>query len=534
MRAISTLFSLFLAAFALAQTPVIVKDIFPGTGSSFLDSKESPVSIGPIIYFSANDGTHGQELWRSDGTETGTYMVKDIRPDSIGSAPIRFTLLGDKILFFANDGTHGDELWVTDGTEAGTVLVKDVNPGPGSAIRRNYLPQERDRIVHNGTFYFAADTGPGFSQLWRSDGTEQGTQFVSDVCPGCNANNSATGEFAILNDTLFLEGGSKMWRSDGTTAGTISFVDNQQTGGPGLVRYLASVDGLLYMTGGTNSFSLDLWASDGTKVGTRLVKDFTDSGAPHFFTPFANRVFFFSDRNLWSTDGTEANTQMESQLLAENPNTRRNNMIVWKNELYFRARAADGLYYLYKTDGSTNGETQVYVQNFISTALSTPVFFATNEDYLFYDAYSNSPSIIGIVRVDSSGGITSIPVGTPVENLVIAENNLFFWTQKNNTTGKELWKLPLTTSATQNPANELAIKIYPTLSSTGIFYLELKEDEVFDVEVRVFDAMGKESRHITHLKSSTLDLGGLPNGMYWVRVATRNGKYSVRKLIIGQ
>ncbi len=400
-------------------------------------------------------------------------------------------------------------------------------------IRRNYLPQERDKIVHNGLFYFAADTGPDFSQLWRSDGTEQGTQFVSDVCPSCDANNFSTGEFAILNDTLFLEGGSKLWRSDGTTVGTISFLNNLDPGGPGLVRYLASVNGLLYMTGGTNSFSLDLWASDGTKNGTQLVKDFQDSGTPHFFIPFADRVFFFSDSNLWSTDGTEAGTQMESQLVAENPFQRKNNMLVWKNELYYRARAADDKSYLYKTDGSPNSETQVYIQNFLSTAFSTPVFFVTNEDYLFYDVYSSNPSIIGIVRVDSSGGVTGIPVGTAVENLVIAENNLFFWTQKN-TTGKELWRLPLTTSTTQNPSNELALNIYPTLSTTGVFYLDMEDGDVSDVEVRVFDATGKESRCLTHLKASILDLGGLPSGMYWVRVAKGNGKYSVRKLIIGK
>ncbi len=532
MRTTLSILPLLFAGLVLAQTPTIVKDIFPGTGSSFLTSKEIPVSIGPILYFSANDGSHGQELWRSDGTLSGTYMIKDIQPDSVGSAPIRLTVLGDEILFFANDGVHGDELWITNGTEAGTVLVKDINPGPGSAIRRNYLGQERDRIVHNGVFFFAADTGPDFSQLWRSDGTEQGTQFISNVCPICYTNSFATGEFTILNDTLFLEGGTNLWRSDGTTVGTISFLNNQDPGSPSLVRFLTSVNGLMYLSGGTSSFSPDLWACDGTKAGTRLVKDFSDYGTPHSFTPFANRVFFYSDHNLWSTDAMEAGTQLESQLLAESPFTLKNNMLVWKNELYFRARAADDLYYLYKTDGSPNGETQIYIQNFLGTALSTPAFFASNEQYLFYDAYSNSPSIVGIVRVDSSGGIKTFPVGTIVENLVIAENNLFFWTQKNNTTGKELWKLPLTTSATQNLANDLAINIYPTLSTTGIFHLEMEDEDLTDVEVRVFDAAGKESRRLTHLKSSTLDLLGLSSGLYWVQVTNGKGQYAVRKLII--
>ena len=68
MRTILSILPLLFAGIVLAQTPTIVKDIFPGTGSSITSSKETPVSIGPILYFSANDGSHGQELWRSDGT----------------------------------------------------------------------------------------------------------------------------------------------------------------------------------------------------------------------------------------------------------------------------------------------------------------------------------------------------------------------------------------------------------------------------------------------------------------------------------
>ena len=31
-------------------------------------------------------------------------------------------------LFHASDGVHGDELWITDGTATGTKLVRDINP----------------------------------------------------------------------------------------------------------------------------------------------------------------------------------------------------------------------------------------------------------------------------------------------------------------------------------------------------------------------------------------------------------------------
>ena len=88
-------------------------------------------NVNGTLFFAANDGVHGTELWKSDGTAAGTVLVKDIDPagEARTSAVGNSTNVNGTLFFTANDGTHGVELWKSDGTAAGTVMVKDIIPG---------------------------------------------------------------------------------------------------------------------------------------------------------------------------------------------------------------------------------------------------------------------------------------------------------------------------------------------------------------------------------------------------------------------
>ena len=66
--------------------------------------------LGGTLYFKADDGAHGDELWKSDGTRSGTAMVEDIDPGDVGSQLWNFTVLGDALCFFAFIGDVG-QLW---------------------------------------------------------------------------------------------------------------------------------------------------------------------------------------------------------------------------------------------------------------------------------------------------------------------------------------------------------------------------------------------------------------------------------------
>src|SRR5699024_4407850 len=94
------------------------------------------VDAGGALYFGARGhGTGGQELWRSDGTADGTYLVKDIRRGDNGSSPDELTVVNDRLFFSATTGSAGRELWTSDGTEDGTVMVRDIHPAAGADPR---------------------------------------------------------------------------------------------------------------------------------------------------------------------------------------------------------------------------------------------------------------------------------------------------------------------------------------------------------------------------------------------------------------
>jgi ELWxxDGT repeat protein len=115
--------------------------------------------FGDRLYFAANDGEHGRELWTSDGTAAGTAMLLDVFPGAFSSGPSWLTVAGGRLWFTADDGVHGIELWQSDGTAAGTRLVQDIAPGADSSY-----PDQL--TAAGGLLYFTADDGAFGRELW--------------------------------------------------------------------------------------------------------------------------------------------------------------------------------------------------------------------------------------------------------------------------------------------------------------------------------------------------------------------------------
>ena len=335
----------------------MVKDINPGPGDA---SPRNPVVMGGVAYFAADDGSHGEELWRSDGTVSGTYMVKDVNPEERwiniiqgttepdDSDITELTVAGDKLFFFARNNSQlpftDHELWVSDGTASGTKQVIEDGmffqtlsqsvPFVGQNIAWYTGPQELTAVGNKVFFssmaaywYSYEDWEMSGEELWVSDGTELGTMIVENIHPdtesgqaqGINVccadwTGSSPRDLTVAGNSLYFtaddgQDGRELWKVDTD----VSFFNydavkvrdiNPGASGSNAASLTAAGD-RLYFSANDGLNGDELWRTDGTIATTMMVDDLNTSGSSS-----PDRLVW-ADGFLWFAANVDSDSSME-------------------------------------------------------------------------------------------------------------------------------------------------------------------------------------------------------------------------------
>ncbi|MHB8790763.1 MAG: ELWxxDGT repeat protein [Desulfobulbaceae bacterium] len=245
---------------------VLVKDIMPGANDSSDLVGGRLVPFKDRLFFVADDGVSGKEIWMSDGTAAGTVRVTDIAPGAASAYPQYLTVLdtainnpfslyGDILVFSASDGSTGRELWkiyrhflmpydyIVNQVRDICIPACDGSPGPIG------LPFSFS--LYQGDLYFSARENINGRELWRTNGYAAGTEMVKNIAPGNADGLSVQGGSLVFNDELYFPASSgtsvaDLWRSDGTESGTYQAFN----AGPDSLTLLNFIDndGLFFST----------------------------------------------------------------------------------------------------------------------------------------------------------------------------------------------------------------------------------------------------------------------------------------------
>ncbi len=398
---------------------------FPNQG--FEGLLEQSAIAADKLFFAANDGRTGQELWVSDGTPAGTQLVRDLRPGltveriAKGSQPRFLGTSGSQVLLSTDSHeVPGDSLWISDGTTQGTVAIAPRHPAllpVLSSIERFVNGRFWPVLINpniNGRFRFpVVAMTENDIQIWQiaEGAAESETRLLKrfdyqlpshqpvglDFFPSASTASSEQFFFVATTTTEDLREVGELWRSDGTPEGTIALKTADNTSAPFRVRSdrMYSWQNRAYFLADRAAQGFEWWTSDGTPGGTVLLHSFAAAGeisGPRMLTGLGDSLFALANSpegfELWVSEETSATTRRVKRL-REQPSVRKVlYSSVYNNKLFFAIsnnqsfERANDISELWMSDGTEQGTVRLaqFGQGSVSgfTVFKDRLFFGGN------------------------------------------------------------------------------------------------------------------------------------------------------------
>ncbi|MDN3633903.1 MopE-related protein, partial [Neolewinella lacunae] len=367
-----------------AQDFTLIADINQGTGNSATFKDNVSIYFQDKLFFSANDGINGDELWVYENSEL--RLVRDINAGSGGSEIQHMHIVNGRLVFVARTASHGREWWTTDGTSEGTTLLKDINPGSSHGVWVDHGYTAEGFIVFNNTLYFTGISGDDY-ELWKTDGTPNGTVLVRNISLN---GSSLPNSYTVFNNQVYFSCREGLWRTNGTTAGTVLVRNDDPEDFFGFEpSQLFSTENFMLMIQ-----NQDLWVSNGTRAGTFKIRDFQSISfnwiGPRFERVNGTILFAANDGvsgdELWRTDGTAQGTTLVKDVWPGANGYAPQNAVVFKDKLYYKGNNGSSDIELFVSDGTEAGTLLFRDFNSNGSGFALPSEIVADTNFIYLNA----------------------------------------------------------------------------------------------------------------------------------------------------
>lgn len=507
------------------------------------------------IYFVAEDGIHGRELWAHDPKIKESKLIVDSRTGRFGSDYDNFIVYNNKLYFTVNHSEYGTELWQYDSQSNETKIVSDIFPGSESSSPKNLL-------VFNDKLFFVAQDETRRDRLWHFDSNTNTLDNSRVKDTESLALYLSFSEFKVYNNQLYFGGKSEnndwhLWRynlNDNTSEAVLSnsflsklkkfkeydnklyFIVNDYNSAEtiGLWEYenssndinlitnekvseLNEYNNLLFFATSPERFKAQLNSYNSQQGTIKVVANFTSGFSEtrlENFIVFNSKLYFsgvdsLHGHELWSYNNTTGDVKIVADIVSGSQGSFPSKMKVFNNKLYFWGGIYDKYYesvfysfYALNTNEeliTITGESKNFTFN---EAVSVPhdkdLYFGSEGQFWKFNTETDDNRLVDkIIEANQGNG---------AEHLTLHDDQLYFTvsTPYNSSPKESLWIYDkFDNSVIQQPlVSHYSVEKLHSFNKNKLFYIA--RNGYGDNQIWLYDSQEGATELLTVLNNQSI------------------------------